>query len=70
MTESRHRIADFAHKLQALPLEQVLAKQLEQQLEPLQASRHAAPSAWIATFNQMLLRTWQQIKYVTWPLCN
>ncbi|KAL3152304.1 hypothetical protein ABBQ32_001375 [Trebouxia sp. C0010 RCD-2024] len=46
--------------LKALPLEQLLPKQLELHLEPLRTAHYAAPSAWIATFNQMLIRTWQE----------
>ncbi len=48
--------------LQAVPLEQLLSKELEQQLEPLMSSPHLMPQAWISVFNQMLHQVWQQIK--------
>ncbi len=48
--------------LQAVPLEQLLSKELEQQLEPLMSSPHLTPQAWISVFNQMLHQVWQQMK--------
>ena len=48
--------------LQAMPLEQLLSKELEQQLEPLMLSPHLTPQAWISVFNQMLHQVWQQMK--------
>ena len=47
---------------QAVPLEQLLSKELEQQLEPLMSSHHLMPQAWISAFNQMLHQVWQQMK--------
>ncbi len=48
--------------LQTVPLEQLLSKELEQQLEPLMSSPHLMPQAWISVFNQMLHQVWQQMK--------
>ena len=48
--------------VQALPLEQWLSQQLEQQLEPLRAAHQLMPQAWVSAFNQMLVTAWQQIK--------
>ena len=48
--------------MQALPLEQWLSHQLEQQLEPLRAAHHLLPQAWVSAFNQVLVTAWQQIK--------
>jgi len=48
--------------VQAVPLEQLLSKELEQQLEPLKSSPHLMPQAWISVFNQMLHQVWQQMK--------
>ena len=47
---------------QAVPLEQLLLKELEHQLEPLMSSPHFMPQAWVSVFNQMLHQVWQQMK--------
>ncbi|KAL0031492.1 hypothetical protein WJX77_003186 [Trebouxia sp. C0004] len=47
--------------VRAMPLEQLLSKELEQQLEPLMSSPHLMPQAWISVFNQMLHQVWQQM---------
>lgn len=48
--------------MQALPIEQLLSKELEQQIDLLMSSSHLMPQSWISTFNQMLHRVWQQMK--------
>lgn len=47
--------------VRAVPLEQLLSQELEQQLEPLTSSPHLMPQAWISVFNQMLHQVWQQL---------
>ena len=48
--------------VQARPLEKVLADELEQHLEPLEASSQVGPDGWIGVFNQMLINLWQRLK--------